>query len=94
MECLLLKTSVNPLAPQKGMHTAGYLKVALTSRGDESIKVHAGTVPRHAPDHPTNRRPAAGEAVRVTTVFLGRVADTFSHPKGQSAPVGLDVMLP
>ena len=38
------------------------------------VTAHVGVVPVQAPPHPTNRRPLAGVAVRVTAVFRGYCA--------------------
>ncbi len=55
--------------------------------------MHCGTVPEHAPPHPTNVCPDAGAAIRVTVVPSGNVWLQLFGPT-QSSPVGLEVTVP
>jgi len=67
------------------------VKVAVTVFTASTVTWHTGLGPTHAPLHSVNTDPAAGSAVRVTTVPLVNPA---VHVAPQSIPAGLLVTVP
>lgn len=79
-----------PVVSPEGRSCGHFANVAVTFLACDMVTAHV-PVPEHAPDQPANVEPAAGVAVRVTTVPHVNDAE---HVAPQLMPEGDDVTVP